>query len=126
MRILIVGSGGREHAICRALATSTPKPRLLIAPGNAGTRELGENVPVAAQDIERLVALAKSDRIDLVVAGPELPLVLGLADRLREVGIPCVGPSAEAARLEGSKGFMRQIAHEAGVPSPLFVVTRRL
>jgi phosphoribosylamine--glycine ligase len=117
MKILLVGSGGREHAMSRALKTS-PEVELLIAPGNPGTAPLGANRPVDAEDILRLVALARAESVDLVVPGPEGPLVAGLADALEAVGIPCAGPGRAAARLEGSKAFTRALAEAAGVPSP--------
>jgi phosphoribosylamine---glycine ligase len=125
MRILVIGSGGREHAICRALATSSPAPELVCAPGNGGTRELAKNVAIALEDVKGLVELALAESVDLVVVGPELPLVLGLADELAQKGVPCVGPRKEAARLEGSKAFMRRVADAVGAPSPHFVTTRR-
>jgi len=121
-RVLVVGNGGREHAMGRALATATPAPELIFAPGNPGTADLGENAPVKADNIDALVALARERAVDLVVPGPELPLVLGLADALAEVGIPCAGPGAGAAQLEGSKAFCRQVADQAGVPGPFFRV----
>ncbi len=125
MRILVVGEGGRETAICRALATATPAPELVIAPGNAGTVRFGRNEPVAVKDVDGLVALARRERVDLVLPGGETSLVLGVADRLREAGIPCCGPSRAAAQLEGSKSFTRTLAHDVDAPSPAFVVTRR-
>ena len=124
MKILVVGSGGREHAICRALAT-TPGTTLFAAPGNPGTAVLGENLDVAADDIAGLVSTARSIPVDLVVPGPEAPLVAGLADALHEIGIPCAGPSAAAARLEGSKAFTRALTEASGVPSPAFRVVER-
>lgn len=117
MKILVVGSGAREHALIWALAASPLTSRLYCAPGNAGTAELAENVPIAATDIAALTEFARREAIDLVVPGPEAPLVLGLADRLAEAGIRCCGPKAEAARLEGSKIFTKQIAAEAGIPT---------
>ncbi len=124
-RILVVGSGGREHAICRALATASPRPQLIAAPGNAGIAGLATCVATAADDIGGLVQLAQREAVDMVVVGPEVPLVLGLADSLQQAGIPCCGPSAAAAQLEGSKIFTRTLAQAAGVPSPRFVISRR-
>src|SRR5687767_42020 len=103
-RILIVGGGAREHA----LGAGMSKHDLLFAPGNAGTAMLGRNVDVAAGDVPGLVALARSEKVDLVVVGPELPLTLGVVDAL-EGQIPTFGPSRSAARLEGSKAFMKEI-----------------
>ncbi|HEX8299326.1 MAG TPA: phosphoribosylamine--glycine ligase, partial [Rubricoccaceae bacterium] len=109
------GSGGREHAILAALARSARRPTLLCAPGNAGTVALAESVPIASDDVEGLVAAARG--VDLVVVGPETPLVLGLADRLGEAGIAVVGPSAAAARLEGSKAFANATMERYGIPT---------
>jgi phosphoribosylamine--glycine ligase len=117
MRVLIVGSGGREHALAWAIAFSPLLSKLYIAPGNPGTAELGENVAVRASDIAGLVAFAKGAEIDLVIPGPEAPLVAGLADALAAAGIACCGPSAAAAQLEGSKAFAKEIADAAGIPT---------
>jgi phosphoribosylamine---glycine ligase len=121
MRILVVGSGGREHAMVRALATA-PGLDLLAAPGNPGTAALARPVAVAVDDVAGMVEAARHLGVDLVVPGPELPLVLGLGDALDEAGIPCAGPSASAARLEGSKSFTRILTDAAGVPSPAYQV----
>jgi phosphoribosylamine---glycine ligase len=117
MRILIVGQGGREHALAWALARSTTRPELLIAPGNAGTAALGRNVPVRADDVEGLVACARRERVDLTIVGPEVPLVLGIVGRFDEEGLKIVGPSAAAARLEGSKAFAKAFMDRNGVPT---------
>lgn len=122
MRILVVGGGGREHAMLRALATARPRPELLVAPGNGGTGALAESFPVAVDDVPGLVGLAQAQHVDCVIVGPEVPLVLGLADALRAAGVPCVGPSRAAARLEGSKAFCREVAARAAVPGPRFAV----
>ncbi len=103
MRVLILGSGAREHALAAALARSPLLERLFVAPGNPGTATLATNVPVGATDVAALVAFAREHRIDLVVPGPEAPLVAGVADALAEAGIACCGPTLAAARLEGSK-----------------------
>ncbi len=116
-KVLIVGSGGREHALARALARSPQRPQLLCAPGNAGIAEDARLIAVAGEDIDALVELAVGERVDLVVVGPEAPLVAGLADRLRERGVAVFGPSAAAARLEGSKEFAKQAMAAAGVPT---------
>ena len=120
MRILVVGSGGREHALCWAIAASPLCDKLYCAPGNAGIAEEAECVPIAADNIERLVAFAAEQRIDFVVVGPEAPLVLGLVDRLTEAGIKAFGPSAAAAALEGSKGFMKDLCAKYGIPTAAY------
>lgn len=103
MRILVVGSGGREHALCWKLAASPLCEALYCAPGNAGIAQEATCVPVAATDLDGIVALAQKERIDFVVVGPEDPLCLGLVDRLEEAGIRAFGPSKAAAELEGSR-----------------------
>ena len=114
MKVLVVGSGGREHALVWALDRSASVDEIHIAPGNGGTSELARNVPIRADDVPALVDYAAAQAFDLVVVGPELPLSLGLSDALSEMGLSVFGPSAAAARLESSKafakGFMR--AHE--------------
>lgn len=122
MRILIVGSGGREHALAWKLRQSAKVEEIFIAPGNGGTALEGTNVPINADDLPALVAFAKEKAIDLVVPGPELPLVLGIKDALDLEGIPCFGPNAFAAQLEGSKAFAKKIMQEAGVPTAAFGV----
>ena len=117
MRVLVVGGGGREHALCHALARSPRLTELLCAPGNAGTAGLAENVPVAATDRRGLIQLCAERGVDLVVVGPEAPLVEGLADELRAEGVATVGPSAAAARLEGSKAFANAFMARHGVPT---------
>ncbi len=122
MKVLIVGSGGREHALAWKLDQSEAVQDIIIAPGNGGTAQVGENVPIKAADIPDLVALAKDRKVDLVVGGPEEPLVLGLADALAGESIPCFGPGAYAANLEGSKAFSKKIMAESGVPTAPFAV----
>lgn len=122
MRILIVGSGGREHALAWKLRQSPLVTDLFIAPGNGGTALEGTNVPIADDDIPALVAFAKEQKIDLVVPGPELSLVLGIKDALATAGIPCFGPNAYAAQLEGSKAFAKTVMKDAGVPTAAFGV----
>jgi len=117
MRILVVGSGGREHALCWSIAASPLCDALFCAPGNAGIAQEATLVDIAAEDIDGLVAFAKRESIDLVVVGPEAPLVLGLADRLAEAGIKAFGPSQQAAELEGSKAFMKALCNAKDIPT---------
>lgn len=122
MRVLVVGSGGREHALCWKIAQSPQLTELLAAPGNPGIAELCETVPVAANAVEELVALAKDRKVDLVVVGPEQPLALGLADRLEEAGIACFGPSQAATEIESSKAYAKALMARAGIPTAAFEV----
>ncbi|PYD76229.1 phosphoribosylamine--glycine ligase [Novacetimonas pomaceti] len=117
MRVLLVGSGGREHAMAAAIARSPLLDALFIAPGNPGTAALGTNCDVRADDVAGLIKLARDERIDLVVPGPEAPLVAGLADACAQAGIACAGPSRAAAELEGSKTFTKEICDAAGIPT---------
>ncbi len=117
MRVLLVGSGGREHALAWALAASPLLTKLWVAPGNPGIAALAELAPVAATDIPGLTAFARDNGVDLVVPGPEAPLVAGLADAMAAAGIACCGPSAAAAQLEGSKAFAKEVAEAAGIPT---------
>ncbi|MBA3365655.1 MAG: phosphoribosylamine--glycine ligase [Actinobacteria bacterium] len=117
MRVLLVGSGGREHALAWKLAQSPSLDELHAAPGNPAIAALGVCHPVRAEDPETLLGLARALTIDLVVIGPETPLVLGVADALRKAGIPVFGPSRAAARIEGSKTFAKEVMRAAGVPT---------
>jgi len=117
VRVLIVGSGGREHALAWKLAQSPELEELHAAPGNPGIAVLGNCHPVLAEDGDGVLALARSLRADLVVVGPEAPLVAGLADRLRRGGVPVFGPSRAGARIEGSKAFAKDVLERAGVPT---------
>ena len=121
MRILIIGSGGREHALAWRFSLSPRNPKIFIAPGNGGTALVGENVPIQAGDIPALLAFAVENKIDFVVPGPELPLVLGIVDACKKVGIPCFGPEQYAAQLEGSKAFTKRILTAAGVPTAAYM-----
>ena len=122
MKVLILGSGGREHALAWRISQSPRLDRLWVAEGNAGTAQLATNLPVDPGDTPAVVGTALSLGIDLVVVGPELPLANGVVDRLSEAGIPAFGPSQAAARIESSKSFARAIMQEAGVPGPSFEV----
>ena len=117
MKILVVGSGGREHAIAWRLAQDAERHELFCAPGNAGTAAVATNVPVGAEDVAGIVAWAKTERPDLVVVGPEAPLVAGLVDSLQSEGIVAFGPVAAGARMEGSKRFAKEVMAAAGVPT---------
>ena len=117
-RVLVVGGGGREHALAWKLARDGAE--VLVAPGNAGTAAIAENVPVAATDIPGLVKLAQQRGVDLTVVGPEAPLVAGIVDAFTEAGLRIFGPTAKAAQLEGSKIFCKQILHRGDVPTAMF------
>lgn len=115
MRLLVIGGGGREHALCWALRRDNPTAQLYCAPGNAGTAEIAENLTIAADDIDRIADAADMHGIDLTVVGPEVPLAQGLADRLRAEGRAVFGPSAAAAEIEASKDFAKRVMADAGV-----------
>jgi phosphoribosylamine--glycine ligase len=124
-RVLVIGSGGREHALVRALLRSPQHPEVLAAPGNAGiARDRVPLLDVPVDDIDGLVQVARDERVDLVVVGPEAPLVAGLVDALGEAGIPAFGPSAEAARIEGSKAYAKELMKQVGVPTASHMVLR--
>lgn len=120
MKILVVGGGAREHALVWTLAASPRVRKIWCAPGNAGIAAEADCPPIPVDDLDALVAFATEQAVDLVVIGPELPLTLGLADRLTARGIAVFGPSAAAARIEGSKGFMKDLAARAGVPTAAY------
>ena len=117
MKILLLGSGAREHALARALARDPQTTELVVAPGNPGTAAIATNLNIDPCVPEEVVALATQMGADLVVVGPEAPLVAGVADAVRDAGIPCFGPGGEAARLEGSKAFAKEVMAAAGVPT---------
>ncbi|MCE2510343.1 MAG: phosphoribosylamine--glycine ligase [Alphaproteobacteria bacterium] len=119
-RVLLVGGGGREHALARAMVTSPLCEALYCAPGNAGIAEVAHCVPIGAEDVDGIVRFAKEENIAFVVVGPEGPLVLGLVDALEAAGVPAFGPDRKAARLEGSKGFMKDICAKYGVPTAAY------
>lgn len=122
MRILVVGSGGREHALCWKIAQSAQCDELFCAPGNGGIKRLAECVPIKPDEIEELGDFAEESRIDLTVVGPERPLIAGICDHFRSRGLNIYGPNAAAARLEGSKAYTNDLIQRAGAPGKVFEV----
>ena len=122
MKVLVIGSGAREHALVAALLEDPSVSEVVVAPGNAGISGRVATLPVDMADPQTIADVAVDQDVDLVVIGPEVPLVAGAADAVRDRGIPCFGPSAEAARLEGSKAFAKQVMAEAGVPTAMALV----
>lgn len=122
MKVLIIGSGGREHALAWRVAQSLQVDTVFVAPGNAGTglEDGVENIPLAAEDIEGLLKFAKERRIGLTIVGPEAPLVAGIVDRFTLAGLPCFGPTAAAAQLEGSKAFAKDFMARHGIPTAAY------
>jgi phosphoribosylamine--glycine ligase len=117
MRVMVIGSGAREHALCWAIAASPLLDKLWCAPGNPGIASIAECVPIGMMDFPALIAFAQANHIDLIVPGPEAPLVAGITDAMAAAGIACCGPSMAAAQLEGSKTFTKEIADAAGIPT---------
>jgi len=122
MKILVVGGGGREHAICWKIRQSQKVQKIYCAPGNAGTAEIAENVPIQADDIQGLLDFAVEKKIDLTVVGPEAPLVNGIVDKFEKAGLKIFGPDSAAAMIEGSKVFAKNFMRSAGIPTADFVV----
>jgi len=122
MRVLVIGSGAREHAIAWKLRSSAEVSRVFVAPGNAGTSLFATNLPIAADDITTLSKLAKGHHIDLTVVGPEVPLANGIVDRFEQLGLQIFGPTKDAARIESSKSFARELMSRHNIPSPDFKV----
>lgn len=122
MKVLIIGSGGREHALAWKCAQSDDVDEILVAPGNAGTERepKARNVAVSADDIDALAALAESEQVDLTIVGPEAPLVAGIVDRFEQLGLPCFGPTAAASQLEGSKAFTKDFLKRHGIPTAAY------
>ena len=120
MNILLVGSGGREHALAWKISQSQQCEKLYCAPGNAGIAAHAECVDIGDTDVDALVTFVKDNAIDFVVVGPEAPLVAGLTDRLKEISVPVFGPSAKAAQLEGSKGFMKSLCTRYDIPTAAY------
>ncbi|OPX23016.1 MAG: phosphoribosylamine--glycine ligase [Planctomycetales bacterium 4484_123] len=117
MKVLLVGGGGREHALAWKIAQSSMCQKLYCAPGNPGTAQVGENLPVRAEDVDAVVAAARDRGVELVVVGPEDPLAAGLADAVRAAGMLCFGPSTEGARLEADKAFAKELMRSASIPT---------
>ena len=122
MKVLVIGSGAREHAIAWKLSTSPAVNQVYTAPGNAGTNILGANLPIAVEDIETLILAAKRYDIDLTVVGPEIPLARGIVDRFQQMGLRIFGPTRDAARIESSKEYARALMRKLRVPSPEYKV----
>ena len=117
MRVLVIGGGGREHALVWKIKQSPKVEEVFCAPGNAGTSEIAENIPIAADDIEGLLKFALDKEIGLTVVGPEQPLVMGIVDLFEIKGLRIFGPKASAAELEGSKSFSKDIMKKYGLPT---------
>ena len=117
MNVLVIGSGGREHAICRSLARSPRLDKLFTLPGNAGTESLGTNVPGDPNDVELVLSVARRENIDLTVIGPEDPLAAGMADALQQAKLRVFGPTAAAARLEADKAYAKQVMRLRAIPT---------
>ena len=120
LSILLLGSGGREHALAVSLAASPLCAQLYVAPGNGGTAQVGQNVALDENDGAAVTAFAQEHNVGLVVIGPEAPLVAGVADAVRAAGIPCFGPGAEGAQMEGSKKFSKELMERAGIPTAAY------
>jgi phosphoribosylamine---glycine ligase len=122
VKVLVIGNGGREHALAWKLAQSPKVARVFCAPGNAGTALLGDNVEIAVEDIDKLLAFAREEGIGLTVVGPEVPLTLGIVDAFRAVGLKVFGPTAKAAELEGSKAFAKDLMAKYNIPTAKYAV----
>ncbi len=120
MRVLVIGSGSREHAIAWALGRSPAVGEVIVAPGNAGTSGIAQNAPIAAEDVDGLLAFALQSGVDFTVVGPEAPLALGIVDRFQQAGAPIFGPTQAAARIESSKAFAKRLMADNGIPTAAF------
>ena len=120
MRVLVIGNGSREHAIAWALGRSPAVGEVIVAPGNAGTSGIAQNAPIAAEDLDGLLAFALQKGVDFTVVGPEAPLALGIVDRFQQAGAPIFGPTQAAARIESSKAFAKRLMADNGVPTAAF------
>src|SRR5262245_30541018 len=127
MKVLIIGGGGREHALAWKCASSTRVTEVIVAPGNAGTAHEHKvrNVNVSAEDVPGLVALAKAERVDLTIVGPEAPLVAGVVDEFSQAGLKCFGPRRAPAQLEGSKAFTKEFLRRHGIPTASYATFTR-
>lgn len=125
MKVLVIGNGGREHALVWKLAQSPLLPHLYCAPGNAGTAAQAENIPIDSSDIPALLAFARTHAIDFTVVGPELPLGHGVVDAFHHVGLPVFGPTQAAAQLESSKSFAKTLMQRHGIPTAPFQIFAR-
>lgn len=121
-KVLIIGSGGREHALGWKIKQSPLVEKIYFAPGNAGTREIGENIPIGVEEIEKLAEFAKENRVDLTLVGPEGPLVQGIVDLFRQKNLAIVGPSKRASQIESSKQFAKELMTKYGIPTGAYVV----
>ena len=117
MKVLVIGKGGREHAIAWKLSQSSRISKLLCAPGNAGTARIAPNVPISESDIDGLLKFALHEKVDFTVVGPEAPLADGIVDRFQQAGLSIFGPTKAAARIESSKSFAKDLMRRAGVPT---------
>ncbi len=122
MKVLVIGSGGREHALVWKIAQSKKVEKIFCAPGNPGTGSLAENIPIKVNQLKKLLLFAKKEKIDLTIVGPEKPLILGIADLFAKNNVPLVGPSKKASRLEGSKIFAKKLMKKYGIPTAKFEV----
>lgn len=120
MKVLIIGGGGREHALVWKISQSPKVEKIYIAPGNGGSVDIGENIPIGANEIDRLLSFARENQIDLTVVGPEEPLLLGIVDRFEEAGLPIYGPNRKAALIEGSKSFAKRLMKKHGIPTAAY------